>query len=1108
MDLSGEWGFCLDADKAGIEKSYFNKSMTDTICLPTTTSIAGKGAENTAKETGSLTDSHLFEGYAWYTKAISLKADCLPSAGRRIKLYLERTRLTTLWINGKEVGSRNSLTTPHEYDITDFVENENINIAILVSNVDYPTKGGHLTSPDTQTNWNGIIGDISLRICNSVYIDRITARPDAIKKTVLVEAFVNNTTGYDVSANINIHAWLCDINGYVGTPLSTVSDKCTLSARHITKVSKTYKLGDNAELWSEYNPKIYELTVSLDQFNVLNPGIVSDGSKPVEINIPELSSMAQGESNISDSLNAVSDIKESLTTTFGLRNFKTTETRFTINGDPTFLRGKHDGLIFPLTGAFPTTVNEWVRVLSISKSYGINHYRYHTCCPPDAAFTAADLVGIYMEPQLPFWGTLCAPGDEYYNETEENYLIHEGYLMLDYYGNHASYCMMSLGNELWGDKNRMAEIMRNYRAYDNRHLYTQGSNNFQHAPLILDEDDFYVGVRFDAFDRHFRGSYGMCDTPLGHIQSDEPSTNFDYDDIIAPKGANTSGLKVGDEIEIQYGTGVKKVTVTEEGGGMLIPHIPVVSHEIGQYCVYPDFREIDKYTGPLKARNFEVFRDRLDKKGMLDQADDFFYASGKLAVDCYKEELESAARSNLIAGYQILDIQDFSGQGTALVGILDAFMDSKGLVSTKDWAGYCSDAILMAHFDSFVLKSGFSFKANTSIRYYRPARLSNALLHWEFCFEGSPAVHDGINRGSGYATPSKLDAFASGYITIPDNVYDLTVLDAIECDMPVVDKPCSVRLTLSIDNTDIINSYEMWLYPAVDMDTDIVIERLNTVSQIPCKKTADLPFGAQSMPEAKEEADNTADTTVSTDSADDNVNETPAANDSVDVLNDNSANQTVASAANTTLASSDEHINVVPGDTPNGICLTYGAHKLYITNNTAEADSLLNKGENVILLPYEVSESIRGFYCDDFWCYTMFSDICNWMKKPVAIGTLGLLIDNTHPALESFPSLKYSTPQWFKLVSHADCAILDDVTDKAYRPIVQMIDNFERNHKLGILFEGHAGSGNLLVCTARLNEISDAPEVRSFIKSITEYALSDKFAPAQNIDIKKLSAIF
>lgn len=145
-----------------------------------------------------------------------------------------------------------------------------------------------------------------------------------------------------------------------------------------------------------------------------------------------------------------------------------------------------------------------------------------------------------------------------------------------------------------------------------------------------------------------------------------------------------------------------------------------MTHEIGQYAVYPNFKEIPKYTGVLKARNFEVFRDNLDKKGMLDQADDFFYASGMLSVQCYKEELEAAARSSLVAGYQILDLQDFPGQGTALVGILDAFMDSKGHITPEEWAGFCSDAILLAQFEKYVYTSGENFKADLAIRYYNP----------------------------------------------------------------------------------------------------------------------------------------------------------------------------------------------------------------------------------------------------------------------------------------------------------------------------------------------------------------------------------------------------
>ena len=211
---------------------------------------------------------------------------------------------------------------------------------------------------------------------------------------------------------------------------------------------------------------------------------------------------------------------------------------------------------------------------------------------PDAAFTAADVLGIYMEPELPFWGTIAAPGEEGYNEAEQNYLIELGDKMLDTFGNHPSFVMFSLGNELWGSPERLGEILRHYKERDSRHLYTQGCNNFQHFPLMVPEDDYYVGVRLSK-ERLLRGSFGMCDAPLGHVQTERPSTMHQYDDVIFPKQTEGEDASDTEEIEIQYGTGVKKVQVSKTAGG-LIPTKPVVTHEIGQYEVYPDFREIDK----------------------------------------------------------------------------------------------------------------------------------------------------------------------------------------------------------------------------------------------------------------------------------------------------------------------------------------------------------------------------------------------------------------------------------------------------------------------------------------------------------------------------------
>ncbi len=393
-----------------------------------------------------------------------------------------------MWVDNELAGSMDSLAAPHKYNLSKYIKNKDFRLSVLVSNTDYPTKGGHLTSPDTQTNWNGIIGNISLDIYNSIYISDIKTYPDINKKSVKLKVTTVNDTDSDTEFPVNTMAMLCDINGDTGKATDKHIENIPFPAG--TSVYEyEYFLGEDAQLWSEYNPVIYRLTLEIE----------GTGEKTSTIS--------------------------------GLREFSARGMEFCINGTPVFLRGKHDGLVFPLTGAFPTDVEEWINVFKIAKSYGINHYRYHTCCPPEAAFTAADLMGIYMEPQLPFWGTMTAPGDDGHNEEEQQYLIDEGFRMLDTYGNHASYCMMSLGNELWGSKERMATIIRGYKDADSRHLYTQGSNNFQHTPVILPEDDFFVGVRLSK-NRLIRGSYGMCDAPLGHIQTDEPSACHNYDFIM------------------------------------------------------------------------------------------------------------------------------------------------------------------------------------------------------------------------------------------------------------------------------------------------------------------------------------------------------------------------------------------------------------------------------------------------------------------------------------------------------------------------------------------------------------------------------------------------
>lgn len=925
MNLEGNWAFQLDEGKQG-----FQVPTNDTIALPGTTSYARKGKRNAAAHADSLTDEYAFEGWAWYSRTVDIPADL---AGSNVLLYLERTRVTTVWIDGNEIGTQNSLSAPHLYNLTNYLSGGPHTITVRVDNTNYPTKGGHLTSRDTQTNWNGITGRIELQFFGAAYLEDVRTFPNVEDRAVTVKARLVGAT----EGSLSVAA--ATVNG-------TVRHEAAASSYTVQggEFELTYPLGEDALLWSEWEPNLYALQLTLE---------LKDGSK---------------------------DVHES---TFGLRSFQAEGRSFTINGAKTFLRGKHDGLIFPLTGFAPTKVEEWLEVLATAKAYGINHYRFHTCCPPEAAFEAADQLGIYMEPELPFWGTVTDETYENHNAVEQQYLIEEGYRMLKAFGNHPSFVMMSLGNELWGSKERIDEILKNYRAFDSRPLYTQGSNNFQFVPVILEHEDFFSGVRFSR-DRLIRGSYAMCDAPQGHIQLGPQGTMKDYDDAIVPqtdKGAARDAVEQGGTIQIQYGTEAKTVKAAA-AEAELVPHIPVVSHEIGQFQTYPDFNEIAKYTGPLKARNFELFKKRLEEKQLDHLAEKYHACSGHLAVESYKEELEAAFRTKRLAGFQLLDLQDFSGQGTALVGVLDAFMESKGLISPEDWRTFCSDAVLLARFEKYNYMAGERFEATIQLRYLRPDPLIGFQLQWELT-----------------AADERL---ASGEETASANgPGDFVEICRIAFPMPEVSVMTKTSLQLRIAGTDIRKSYEVWIYPT-GMEAD---------------KSGLHLFGEL----------------------------------------------------------------------------------------TAEAAGLLEKGERVVVMPKpdSLKNAIEGTYCVDFWCYPMFRSISESMNKPVPVGTMGLLIEQEHPLFKLFPTEMYSTEPWRQIVENSRSIILDG-TDRALQPIVQTIDNFERNHKLGMVFECRVGAGSLLVCAVDAERAGETPEGRQFLHSLFHYARSEDFRPQASIELSKL----
>lgn len=722
IDLSGQWQVKLDAEK----QETMPQAYSETMMLPGTTSAAGLGMPNPAKETGCLTDAYHFEGAAWFMRMFTAG----DWTGEQTMLTLERTRKTTVYLDGRPIGHQESLCTPHRYFLPPVHAGEHT-LVIRVDNTDYPTRGGHLTSPDTQSNWNGITGEISLTVAHTLLTD-LTVCPDLRRGCLRVHGHIIGAP--DGVAGIVLPGQMEHLLPY---RRGVLDGECPLKG--------------NEAFWDEAHPEIHTISIDLD-----------------------------------------GDVYE---TTFGLRDVRTVGRRLLINGRETFLRGKVDNLLYPKTGYTPTDVASWMTILGIAKEYGINHYRYHTACPPDAAFTAADLLGVYMAPELPFWGTVAEEGEEGYDERERDFLCQEGFRILREYGHHPSLLWLSLGNELWGSKDVLNRMMRAYREADDTKLYSSGANNYQFVPDVLDEENVFVGVRLGR-ERLIRGSYAMCDAPQGIVQTTAPESVSNYDASIVPETLGQAG-ETG-KVQIQYGTGVKEVDA--QSADALIPDVPVISHEVGQYVFYPDFSEISHYTGPLKPRNIEAMRENLERAGLYGEHEAFFRQTGHLAVDCYKREIETLLRSREVSGFQLLDLQDYTGQGTALVGVLNAMMENKGLISAEEWREFCAGTVVLGEFASFTGMMGEDIRFDVQISECDPEKQHSCIRCTLMDGERELYACD-VTPG---ARQGRLTDAVS--VTFPAECYREAMQERIT--------GLTVVLTLE-DGTR--NHYPIWLIPPIDI---------------------------------------------------------------------------------------------------------------------------------------------------------------------------------------------------------------------------------------------------------------------------------------------------
>ena len=910
ISLEGNWGLQLDTAGTGIAPDWLTKSCTDSLFLPGITDMGKMGTYNTDMTlTTGLSREYVFEGKALYTKQIRIPEEW---DGTSVRLVMERTKPTTIWIDGKEVGANNDISTAQQYDLSSYLFPGTHTVAILVDNGKQavPEKvygSSHAYSASTQTNWNGIIGDFYLESAPLCGIDEIQLYPDVAKKVVTARVTLRNPDKGVGKGILSFYAEAWNTDKQHKTPVQTVEVDWTKPEQELELA-----LGDKALLWSEFTPALYRLSVSLK----------TDQSVDTE------------------------------QATFGLRDFKAKGRQFTMNGKVTFLRGKHDACVFPLIAHTAMDVETWRHYFQVAKQYGINHYRFHSWCPPEACFEAADIEGIYLQPELPIWGNIDIDDTELCD-----YLLKEGRNLHRAYSNHASFVMFGLGNEMSGEEG-LAMLIQTFKKEDNRHIYASGSNNYLGFKGKQADEDYFTTCRVGReddkqFNTHARASFSFADAyDGGYLNHTYPNSEMDF------SSANA------------------------------LCDVPIISHETGQFQVYPNYEEIKKYTGVLKPRNFEIFKKRLEEAGMIDQAHDFMMASGKWSALLYRADIEMNLRTPEWGGFQLLDLQDYPGQGSAYVGILDAFMESKGLIAPEEWRHFCSEVVPLFCTEKFCWTNDEALTGEVEIANYSESDLNGKQLSWVL-------------------TDSKQQVLDKGVLPLQVKQGELAKVGTLKPAIASVRKAEKVTLALSIDGTPYRNDYSLWIYPAADKE-------------------------------------------------------------------------------------------VVPSE---DICVTddLDAHLKYLT-----------EGGKVLWFPSKdkhKDQTVGGLFQTDYWNYRMFRTICENLDRPVSPGTLGILTDPGHPALADFPTEFHTNWQWFPIIKQSYPMILDRLSDD-YRPIVQVIDNVERNHKLGLLFEFKVGNGKLLVCMSDLKAVQDKPEARQFYRSILEYMESSAFAPSYSLSAKDLQDLF
>ncbi|HET9571524.1 MAG TPA: beta-glucuronidase [Bacteroidales bacterium] len=918
--LDGTWQFQLDRNDEGVRSGWFSKNLSESIQLP------GSMAENLKGDipglktqwTGSLYDSSFYYnpsfakyrqegkvkfpffltpdrhyiGVAWYRKEVVIPKNW---NGSRITLFLERSHtITRVWVDNKELGKDSTYCVPQVFDLTTALKPGKHTITLRIDNrIGLVNVGpdSHSVSDQTQGNWNGVVGKMLLQSGAKIYFDDVQVYPNLTEKKARIKVQFENTTGKAFKGNLRYRAKSFNTANVHETSLL---EQPVNLPKGLSTLELSLPMGDKIQTWSEFNPALYKLDIEL-----IAP-------------------------------NKTVDTK---TLTFGMREITIQGKWFYVNGRKTQLRGTVENCDFPMTGYAPMDVASWERVFRIAKRYGLNHMRFHSYCPPDAAFEAADLVGFYLQPEGPSWpnhGSSLGDG-----KPIDQFLMDETIRMSKVYGNHASFTMMAAGNEPRGRWVRWVTKFVNYwKKTDNRRVYTGASvgGGWEWQP----GNQYHVkaGARGLDWDRNM------------------PESNSDF--------------------------GSKIDTVS----------VPFVSHETGQWCVFPNFAEIRKYTGVNKARNMELFQEDLADHDMGGMGHDFMMASGKLQVLAYKHDIEKNLRTPDYAGFELLSLNDYSGQGTALVGVLDVFWDEKGYCIDRDFRQFCGPVVPLIRTSKFVWQSDEHFTAKAELSYFGASEKQVIKPTWVLKNALGVVVAEGMLNEQSVETG----------LNIP--------LGTIDIDLSFVQKAGRYSLEVATNTCEGLNSWNLYIYPAVASNVDV-----------------------------------------------------------------------------STLVGNND---------------IYVANKWddLVASRLAMGKDVLILGAGKITYGREVVQTLAPI----FWNTSWFK-----MRPP---HTTGILVNPNHPIFKDFPTESYADLQWWEIINRAQVMQFTDFP-KGFQPLIQSIDTWFVNRKIGMLFEAKVGQGRLIVCSADLQDnLKTRPVARQLLISIINYMNSNKFRPEFTVDAARVSDLF